>query len=48
MRRSPPLPAALALMAPDPGRYREQRAHTLWREAFDRLHPVLRQKGIVQ
>ncbi|KAA0680279.1 hypothetical protein [Roseomonas genomospecies 6] len=36
------------LMAPDPARHREQRAHTLWREAFDRLHPVLRQKGIVQ
>ncbi|CAO3447982.1 hypothetical protein [Azospirillum argentinense] len=36
------------LMAPDPERYREQRAHTLWREAFDRLRPVLREKGIVQ
>ncbi len=36
------------LMAPDPARCREQRAHTLWREAFDQLHPVLREKGIVQ
>ncbi|OYD84376.1 hypothetical protein [Azospirillum brasilense] len=36
------------LMAPDPARYREQRAHTLWREAFERLRPVLREKGIVQ
>ena len=36
------------LMAPDPARYREQRAHTLWREAFEQLRPVLRDKGIVQ
>lgn len=35
------------LMAPDPARYREQRAHTLWREAFARLAPVLREKGII-
>ena len=36
------------LSAPDPERYREQRAHALWREAFDRVDPVLRDKGIVQ
>ncbi|MDQ2106706.1 hypothetical protein [Azospirillum isscasi] len=36
------------LMAPDPARHREQRAHTLWREAFEQLCPVLREKGIVQ
>ena len=34
--------------APDPERHREQRAHGLWREAFERLVPVLRDKGIVQ
>lgn len=36
------------LAAPDPERRREQRAHLLWREAFERLDPVLREKGIVQ
>lgn len=36
------------LMAPDPDRRREQRAHTLWREAFALLAPLLREKGIVQ
>ncbi|CAO3417691.1 hypothetical protein [Azospirillum doebereinerae] len=36
------------LTAPDPGRHREQRAHILWREAFDRVTPVLRQKGIAR
>ncbi|WP_448204514.1 hypothetical protein [Azospirillum sp. sgz302134] len=36
------------LLAPDPQRHREQRAHTLWREAFTQLSPVLREKGIVQ
>jgi len=36
------------LSAPDPERHREQRAHLLWREAFDRIVPVLRQKGIAR
>ena len=34
-------------MAPDPRRVKEQRAHTLWHEAFDRMRPVLERKGIV-
>lgn len=36
------------LMAPDPRRRLEQRAHGLWDEALARLDPVLRRKGIVQ
>lgn len=36
------------LTAPDPERRREQRAHVLWLEAFERLVPALREKGIVQ
>lgn len=36
------------LSAPDPERSREGRASDLWREAFDRIRPVLRDKGIVQ
>ncbi|MBI1207496.1 MAG: hypothetical protein GC191_09450 [Azospirillum sp.] len=36
------------LMPPDPERRAEQRAYGLWREAFDRLAPVLRDKGIVR
>lgn len=36
------------LMAPDISRPREQRAHGLWREAFERLNPVLREKGILR
>ncbi len=36
------------LSAPDPGRSLEQRAHSLWGEAFARLAPVLRAKGIVR
>lgn len=36
------------LMAPDPGRRLEARASDLWREAFGRIEPVLRGKGIVQ
>ncbi|MGQ9371003.1 hypothetical protein [Azospirillum sp. ST 5-10] len=36
------------LMPPDPERRHEQRACTLWREAFACLAPVLRDKGIVQ
>lgn len=35
------------LMAPDPERWREQRAYCLWKEAFAELTPVLRSKGIV-
>lgn len=35
------------LMAPDPQRRAEARACGLWREALDRLDPVLRGKGIV-
>lgn len=34
-------------MAPDPQRRHEARASNLWREALDRLDPVLRGKGIV-
>lgn len=36
------------LSAPDPERPREQRAHALWREAFDHMNPVLRDKGILR
>lgn len=35
-------------MAPDPHSRREARDHTLWREAFMALAPVLRAKGIVR
>lgn len=35
-------------MAPDPTRRHEARDATLWREALDRLEPVLKAKGIVQ
>ncbi len=34
-------------MAPDPRRIKEQRAHYIWREAFERMEPVLEKKGIV-
>ncbi|MBP2301626.1 hypothetical protein [Azospirillum picis] len=34
--------------APDADRFREQRAHVLWREAFDLIGPALREKGIVR
>ena len=36
------------LMAPDARLAREARAATLWREAFNRLEPVLIRKGIVE
>jgi hypothetical protein len=36
------------MMPPDPRRPKEMRAHTLWREALERLHPVLVRKGIVR
>ena len=36
------------LSPPDPRRRAELRASGLWREAFDRLAPALRDKGIVQ
>lgn len=35
------------MMAPDPRRVREAVAARLWREALDRLEPVLVRKGIV-
>ena len=36
------------LMAPDPRRIKEQRAHDLWDEAMDRIEDVLVSKGIVR
>ncbi|MCB1682720.1 MAG: hypothetical protein H6858_01950 [Rhodospirillales bacterium] len=35
-------------MAPDPRRIKEVRADKLWREAMDRLEPVLESKGILR
>lgn len=35
-------------MAPDPRRVKEARAFTLWKEALERLEPVLVRKGIVR
>jgi len=35
-------------LAPDPRRIKEVRAFTLWKEALDRLEPVLVRKGIVR
>lgn len=35
------------MMAPDPRRMKEMRAHGLWREALERIEPVLIRKGIV-
>jgi len=34
--------------APEPDRFREQRAHSLWQEAFAVIAPALRDKGIVR
>ncbi|WP_244560896.1 hypothetical protein [Azospirillum oryzae] len=34
--------------APEPERFREQRAHSLWTEAFAAIAPALRDKGIVR
>ncbi|CAO3417648.1 hypothetical protein [Azospirillum endophyticum] len=34
--------------APEPDRFREQRAHSLWLEAFDLIAPALRDKGIAR
>ncbi|WP_049976357.1 hypothetical protein [Azospirillum sp. B506] len=34
--------------APVPERFREQRAHSLWREAFEVIAPALRDKGIAR
>ncbi|PWC82303.1 hypothetical protein TSH100_24120 [Azospirillum sp. TSH100] len=34
--------------APEPERFREQRAHALWQEAFGFIAPALRNKGIVR
>lgn len=36
------------MMAPDPRRVKEARAHILWREAMDRMSDVLTSKGIVR
>ena len=36
------------LIAPDPFRFREVRASTLWREAMNMMDPIMRKKGIVQ
>lgn len=35
-------------LAPDPRRTKEVRAHSLWKEALDRIEPVLVRKGIVR
>lgn len=34
-------------MPPDPQRPKEMRAHTIWKEALERLEPALESKGIV-
>lgn len=34
-------------MSPDPRRVKEVRAYTLWKEAMNRIEPVLEKKGIV-
>ncbi|MGA1858758.1 hypothetical protein VH569_22445 [Azospirillum sp. 11R-A] len=34
--------------APEPDRFREQRAHSLWQEAFTVIAPALRKKGIAR
>ena len=34
-------------MAPDLRRVKEQRAHYIWREALDRISPILEKKGII-
>ncbi|MBK1836967.1 hypothetical protein JHL17_06035 [Azospirillum sp. YIM B02556] len=33
---------------PEPERFREQRAHSLWREAFDLIAPALGDKGMTR
>lgn len=35
-------------MPPDPRRMKEVRAHNLWKEALERIEPVLVRKGIVR
>lgn len=35
-------------MAPDPRRIKEVQAHTLWKEALERIEPALVRKGIVR
>ena len=35
-------------MVPDPRRVKEVQAHTLWKEALERIEPVLVRKGIVR
>ena len=34
-------------MPPDLGRVKEQRAYYIWREALERLEPILEEKGII-
>lgn len=36
------------MMAPDPRRAKEMRAHDLWAEALERLEPIFIRKGIVE
>lgn len=36
------------MMAPDPRRAKEVRAHDLWVEALERLEPALMRKGIIE
>ncbi len=35
------------MMAPDPRRVKEKRAHYLWSEAMERMEPILERKGII-
>lgn len=35
-------------LAPDPNRAKEKRAHRIWIEAFERLEPILEQKGLIE
>lgn len=36
------------LLPPDPYRFKEVRASSLWREAIGMMDPIMREKGIVQ
>jgi len=36
------------LSAPNKDRYKEQKAYTLWREAINKLEPVMVKKGIIK
>ncbi len=35
-------------MAPDPDRVKEKRAYYIWKEAIERIEPVLEKKGIIK